>query len=457
MNQTNWYKKSTDELYDYFHDLEINQQVSFLIHLFGHYPKLDIAWVQMIEDTMNPLLFMHQPEKLEGLVDLFTKNFPGEYENEYEFIEGSLITYYLFTDNIDKVKQRLEIVKKNPSSGIDTVTMRALYQLIYHGHYSTALEYSHAVWKPVFESDGILGIPHIYFCITIYLDALEKAYTKVKEGKQIDWKKFSIDMEEFELRLDQKIFQGTYQSLESPLNKAEIIELMESRKHEEVYLTLNIHFLKYMKDQFGMPFMLSDRWWTMLATKKLYKGKNKLDDYFHIPFDTLDQHFASNYDTMFRSNDIEMFGKVWGLEYVYHFLREHEMISEESFGRMNENINALKYIFTRITNDDLWKMDFVFKWPHLFLPDSSEKAVFHSTFSNNAEDFREKVDNYSDIQYLVFPERIKRKIKAPGYNKWDDEYSELPYVKEAPDIGRNDPCPCGSGKKYKHCCLDLNK
>ncbi|MFO7849605.1 MAG: SEC-C metal-binding domain-containing protein [Spirochaetia bacterium] len=21
-----------------------------------------------------------------------------------------------------------------------------------------------------------------------------------------------------------------------------------------------------------------------------------------------------------------------------------------------------------------------------------------------------------------------------------------------PKVGRNDPCPCGSGKKYKHCC-----
>lgn len=21
------------------------------------------------------------------------------------------------------------------------------------------------------------------------------------------------------------------------------------------------------------------------------------------------------------------------------------------------------------------------------------------------------------------------------------------------EIGRNDPCPCGSGKKYKKCCL----
>jgi preprotein translocase subunit SecA len=27
-----------------------------------------------------------------------------------------------------------------------------------------------------------------------------------------------------------------------------------------------------------------------------------------------------------------------------------------------------------------------------------------------------------------------------------------PYKREKPKIGRNDPCPCGSGKKYKNCC-----
>ena len=26
-----------------------------------------------------------------------------------------------------------------------------------------------------------------------------------------------------------------------------------------------------------------------------------------------------------------------------------------------------------------------------------------------------------------------------------------PYVREAPKVGRNDPCPCGSGKKFKQC------
>jgi len=26
-------------------------------------------------------------------------------------------------------------------------------------------------------------------------------------------------------------------------------------------------------------------------------------------------------------------------------------------------------------------------------------------------------------------------------------------VTHAPKVGRNEPCPCGSGKKYKKCCL----
>jgi len=27
------------------------------------------------------------------------------------------------------------------------------------------------------------------------------------------------------------------------------------------------------------------------------------------------------------------------------------------------------------------------------------------------------------------------------------------YQRSAPKVGRNDACPCGSGKKYKKCCL----
>ena len=33
-----------------------------------------------------------------------------------------------------------------------------------------------------------------------------------------------------------------------------------------------------------------------------------------------------------------------------------------------------------------------------------------------------------------------------------DVHGHTPYRRESPKIGRNDPCPCGSGKKHKKCC-----
>ncbi len=33
----------------------------------------------------------------------------------------------------------------------------------------------------------------------------------------------------------------------------------------------------------------------------------------------------------------------------------------------------------------------------------------------------------------------------------EDPEAAQPFVRDLPKVGRNDPCPCGSGKKYKHC------
>lgn len=45
------------------------------------------------------------------------------------------------------------------------------------------------------------------------------------------------------------------------------------------------------------------------------------------------------------------------------------------------------------------------------------------------------------------------------YDEWTEyPHDPLPwpetYVRPQPKVGRNDPCPCGSGKKYKKCCLN---
>jgi SEC-C motif-containing protein len=49
---------------------------------------------------------------------------------------------------------------------------------------------------------------------------------------------------------------------------------------------------------------------------------------------------------------------------------------------------------------------------------------------------------------------VSRFVREPDGWKFDDGelVPEKPVVREEPKIGRNDPCPCGSGKKYKKCC-----
>ena len=37
-------------------------------------------------------------------------------------------------------------------------------------------------------------------------------------------------------------------------------------------------------------------------------------------------------------------------------------------------------------------------------------------------------------------------------NTPNQEKNHTPIVNTEPKVGRNDPCPCGSGKKYKNCC-----
>ena len=44
----------------------------------------------------------------------------------------------------------------------------------------------------------------------------------------------------------------------------------------------------------------------------------------------------------------------------------------------------------------------------------------------------------------LFSEEKREEIKK--------EYKESKIVRNENKIGRNDPCPCGSGKKYKKCC-----
>ena len=77
----------------------------------------------------------------------------------------------------------------------------------------------------------------------------------------------------------------------------------------------------------------------------------------------------------------------------------------------------------------------------------------------NSQSSNETYEISNDTTYLLNPEQ--ERTSSPALNQ---EYTQGPVLlRESADIidpedpstwgkvGRNDPCPCGSGKKFKHC------
>ena len=72
--------------------------------------------------------------------------------------------------------------------------------------------------------------------------------------------------------------------------------------------------------------------------------------------------------------------------------------------------------------------------------DDTGVVEFRATYTANGE-----FCNHHEVSTFV--------READGWKFEDGNLvKDRPVVREDPKVGRNDPCPCGSGKKYKKCC-----
>ena len=63
-----------------------------------------------------------------------------------------------------------------------------------------------------------------------------------------------------------------------------------------------------------------------------------------------------------------------------------------------------------------------------------------------------KEDTVKMLYHVVNPERVQRVRVAKEVETVNpDDGKQKPFVRKQKKVGRNDPCPCGSGKKYKNC------
>lgn len=70
----------------------------------------------------------------------------------------------------------------------------------------------------------------------------------------------------------------------------------------------------------------------------------------------------------------------------------------------------------------------------------------------------QKRESKRSLQNQLVLMALMAQVSVNSYDPYA-EVSRLPRLVSRPTrrITRNEPCPCGSGKKYKFCCIDKNQ
>jgi len=77
-----------------------------------------------------------------------------------------------------------------------------------------------------------------------------------------------------------------------------------------------------------------------------------------------------------------------------------------------------------------------------------KKNFFDNVLNRKKEGYL--LDTYYK-KLTIYKKLCPERFEIEDDDEWDDPIPQ-PYVRPEPKVGRNDPCPCGSGKKYKKCC-----
>ena len=71
------------------------------------------------------------------------------------------------------------------------------------------------------------------------------------------------------------------------------------------------------------------------------------------------------------------------------------------------------------------------------------------------EEIYDGMKNQAPFDKEKYSKKLSKLLDSVEKNKYENsldyEKIQLP-IKNDPKIGRNNSCPCGSGKKYKKCC-----
>ena len=125
--------------------------------------------------------------------------------------------------------------------------------------------------------------------------------------------------------------------------------------------------------------------------------------------------------------------------YTAHVLGKYDFLTESTHPEFREDVSA----------EEIKEWSSLMTWESLEILESS---------AGGPEDETGEVNFCAHYSVQGMPQELRedaffRKEDGRWFYVEGNVHAKQPVRRETPKIGRNDPCPCGSGKKYKKCCM----
>ncbi|WP_319001681.1 tetratricopeptide repeat protein [Clostridium estertheticum] len=302
-------------------------------------------------------------------------------------------------------------------------------------HKKAILAYNKAI---ELDSDNIslwLGLSEAYVESNEYFNArnvLEKALevvTDIKDNTTIYLELITIDMN-FEM----------FSSIHKPIDKLAELAINNDEIKENITSTLSelASYLMQMEKMEDAKKIIEKAAKILPEDEDVLRIKNEIENYmiYIDDFNKLKENKKVNHEVV----SLISFNVLPNNELGMHDEEEKEAMNYFQEYTVLYNYDIYKSSIKKLEKD----------YPDLY----ALKVEFFNKLTNNIErkkmqvEYKKHLGNYKHIINRFFDEDDNEENEE----SLKDYEPQEPIVREESKVGRNDLCPCGSGKKYKKCC-----
>lgn len=406
--------------------------------------------------------------------DIIYNKQPQLYKEYFQYFNSFLIDYHCFKQDSLNVHKAFTLFMDNPIHDYDEYFL-GFKKLLFYQHTDLIEQAIIKNYKAVNESDDLIG--NVGYDLAIYMLYMHLQKVYEKNDNTFDRIEFSSQLSNYDFEFDDEFLSTIETSVFKPmLNAEDLISLFLKDKDRSIPI-IQGYFARAMHKK-GFAFYLSGSIWDNMLNywQENNNLKRKTETYFKIEIESFEKYLASFSPDIFSDNISEMIAILWGSVYIYEFFYKSNIISEKLFLDFIETTKVLKGKVIGQFTPDLWNSNFIHSWEK---PDCiseteflEENKIFQKSISFKDKKFpelrssiSEELSKIGELSHHIIeggensseesaPSLLDELINMPDneFTMGDNFNDSVEPVKVEKKVGRNDPCPCGSGKKYKKCC-----